>query len=60
MRLLLCAICFLSVLNHLDVFASSPPNILFILVDDQRHDSLGCAGHPILKTPTIDRLAEQG
>jgi len=28
----------------------SKPNILFILVDDQRHDSLGCAGHPILKT----------
>jgi arylsulfatase A-like enzyme len=40
--------------------AAPPPNILFILVDDQRHDSLGCAGHPILQTPNIDNLAEQG
>ncbi|MGE9269224.1 MAG: sulfatase-like hydrolase/transferase, partial [Verrucomicrobiales bacterium] len=40
--------------------AEEPPNIVFILVDDQRHDTLGCAGHPIIKTPTIDRLAEEG
>ena len=40
--------------------ASEKPNILFVLVDDQRNDSLGCAGHPILQTPNIDRLAEQG
>jgi arylsulfatase A-like enzyme len=37
-----------------------PPNILFILVDDQRNDTLGCAGHPVIKTPHIDRLAERG
>jgi len=36
------------------------PNILFILVDDQRNDTLGCAGHPIIQTPNIDRLARQG
>ena len=36
------------------------PNILFILADDQRNDTLGCAGHPIVQTPHIDRLAEQG
>jgi len=36
------------------------PNVLFILTDDQRFDLLGCAGHPILKTPNIDRLAKQG
>lgn len=39
---------------------SPPPNIVFFLTDDQRHDTLGCAGHPILKTPTIDGLAERG
>ena len=41
---------------------SSPnrPNILFLLVDDQRNDTLGCAGHPIIKTPVIDSLAEKG
>jgi arylsulfatase A-like enzyme len=36
------------------------PNILFILVDDQRNDVLSCAGHPIVKTPTIDKLAKNG
>lgn len=39
---------------------SKRPNILFILVDDQRDDTLGCAGHPVIKTPHIDRLAERG
>lgn len=36
------------------------PNILFFLIDDQRDDTLGCAGHPIIKTPVIDRLAATG
>ena len=36
------------------------PNILFFFADDQRDDTLGCAGHPIIQSPTIDRLAEQG
>lgn len=36
------------------------PNILFLLTDDQRGDLLSCAGHPILNTPNIDRLAATG
>jgi len=36
------------------------PNILFVLVDDQRNTSLGCAGHSQIKTPNIDRLALNG
>jgi choline-sulfatase len=36
------------------------PNILFFFADDQRHDTLGCAGHEIIETPTIDRLAANG
>ena len=36
------------------------PNILFFLSDDHRWDRLGCAGHPFLKTPTLDRLAKEG
>jgi arylsulfatase A-like enzyme len=36
------------------------PNLLFILSDDQRFDALGCAGHPIVKTPNLDRLAARG
>ena len=36
------------------------PNFLLIVTDQQRADYLGCAGHPVLRTPHIDRLAERG
>ncbi len=36
------------------------PNVLFLLTDDQRWDALSCAGHPFLRTPHIDRLAQEG
>lgn len=36
------------------------PNIVFFFADDQRNDTLGCAGHPIIKTPNADRLAARG
>ena len=39
---------------------SPRPNVLFILCDDLRWNALGCAGHPCLKTPHIDRLAAEG
>ncbi|MCR8722834.1 alkaline phosphatase family protein [Frigidibacter sp. ROC022] len=35
-------------------------NILYIMYDQLRHDYLGCAGHPSLKTPNFDRLAARG
>ena len=40
--------------------AADQPNIIFFLSDDHRWDRLGCAGHPFLKTPTLDRLAKEG
>lgn len=36
------------------------PNILFIFSDQHRHDVMGCAGHPIVKTPNLDALAARG
>jgi arylsulfatase A-like enzyme len=39
---------------------TSRPNIVFFLIDDQRDDTLGCAGHPIVKTPVVDGLARRG
>ena len=36
------------------------PNIVFILSDDHRADTMGNAGHPFIKTPTLDRLAKEG
>src|SRR4051812_4534887 len=38
----------------------SPPNILFLLGDDWRWDTLGCAGNPVVKTPNLDALAAEG
>ncbi|MDH3681088.1 MAG: sulfatase-like hydrolase/transferase, partial [Acidimicrobiia bacterium] len=35
-------------------------NILFIYSDQHRHDVLGAAGHPVLKTPVLDDLAARG
>jgi len=40
--------------------ADQKPNIVFVLVDDQRNTSLGCAGHPQIKTPVVDSLAARG
>ena len=34
-------------------------NVLFISVDDM-NDNLGCCGHPLVKSPNLDRLASQG
>lgn len=38
----------------------STPNILLILADQHRWDCLGANGHPLLRTPNIDRLADEG
>jgi arylsulfatase A-like enzyme len=39
---------------------SERPNFLFFITDQHRADYLGCAGHPIVKTPHIDALAARG
>ncbi|HWI64844.1 MAG TPA: sulfatase-like hydrolase/transferase, partial [Symbiobacteriaceae bacterium] len=36
------------------------PNILFITTDQQRADMAGCYGNPVIRTPNIDRLADEG
>jgi arylsulfatase len=38
----------------------SRPNILFILIDDQGYADMSCHGNPVLKTPNIDRLHDEG
>ena len=36
------------------------PNIVFILTDQMRGDCLSAAGHPVIRTPTLDMFARQG
>lgn len=38
----------------------APPNIILIVTDDQGYGDLSCHGNPILKTPNLDLLYEQG
>ena len=35
-------------------------NLLFIIADQWRGDTLGAVGHPCVKTPNLDRLAAEG
>ncbi len=37
-----------------------PPNVIFILTDDQGWGDAKFAGHPYVKTPNLDRLAKEG
>jgi arylsulfatase A-like enzyme len=37
-----------------------PPNVLFVTADQWRGDCLGAAGHPVVRTPNLDRLAAGG
>lgn len=36
------------------------PNIVIFIADDVSYNDLGCMGHPVLKTPEIDKLAKNG
>ena len=45
---------------YTSVTEAQPPNIIFILTDDQRHDALGYAGNELIHTPEMDKLAEAG
>ncbi|MCL6102387.1 MAG: sulfatase [Bacteroidetes bacterium] len=40
--------------------AAQKPNIIFLLADDLRFNSLGCMGNPIVQTPNINELARKG
>jgi arylsulfatase A-like enzyme len=40
--------------------STRPPNIVIIFADDLGYGDLGVYGHPVIKTPRLDRLASEG
>lgn len=58
MRLLMTAVCLASLPGG--PTAAAPPNVVFILTDDQGAVDAGCYGSTDLVTPNIDALAARG
>ncbi|QDU36922.1 Arylsulfatase [Maioricimonas rarisocia] len=40
--------------------AIAAPNVLFLLTDDQRPDTIGSLGNDLIETPHLDRLVREG
>ncbi|MCO6476180.1 MAG: sulfatase-like hydrolase/transferase, partial [Phaeodactylibacter sp.] len=38
----------------------APPNLVIIFADDLGYGDLACYGHPTIRTPNLDRMAEEG
>jgi arylsulfatase len=47
------------VAGHVAVAAPRQPNVLIVMTDDQGYGDFSCHGNPVLRTPHLDRLAEQ-
>lgn len=61
MRLLVVLLAGLCVLGGQSSRAAAPrPDILFIMPDQMRGDCLSVLGHPVVHTPQLDKLAEEG
>ncbi|HEX2976571.1 MAG TPA: sulfatase-like hydrolase/transferase [Bacteroidales bacterium] len=39
---------------------SKTPNIIFIMADDLGYGDIGCYGQKLIRTPNIDRMAQEG
>ncbi len=46
--------------GFLSSWADQPPNFLVLVSDDQRWNTLGAAGNSVIRTPNLDRLAQEG
>ena len=47
-------------LFSISISSARKPNIIFVLADDLGYNELGCFGQKWIKTPHIDKLAEEG
>lgn len=55
-----CLICVLTVFAFMSmkVASAAPPHIVLVMADDQGWGQTGYYGHPVLKTPHLDAMAE--
>ncbi|NXO36764.1 STS sulfatase, partial [Locustella ochotensis] len=60
MGLLLLLIIYQCAINSIKTHSVSKPNIILLMADDLGIGDLGCYGNRTLRTPNIDRLAEEG
>jgi arylsulfatase A-like enzyme len=54
------ALCAPSPWSPIATVAASPPNVLFLLTDDQRPDTIHALGNSIIQTPNLDKLVRRG
>lgn len=59
-RIILCAFLCLSGAATADTPVPQRPNVLFVLTDDQRWDTIRALGNAEINTPTLDRLVQTG
>ena len=50
----------LALRSRLDDVARGRPNVLVLLTDDQRPDTIAALGNPVIQTPNLDRLVRRG
>jgi len=56
-RILVCfSLCCFALTAQMD----PPPNFVIVFCDDLGYGDIGSFGHPIIQTPNIDRMAEEG
>ena len=50
----------LTILVAQSLHAATKPNFVIIFTDDQGYQDVGCYGSPNIKTPRLDRMADEG
>jgi N-acetylglucosamine-6-sulfatase len=52
----------LALFTHAGLASEKPsrPDVVFILLDDQRWDAMSFLGHPYIETPNINKLRQEG